>query len=388
MNTSHQKPNIEVADIFRDFGDQLHPRSKDQWKAVNAIKNCRTGVLGGHLLKCGDCGHQKQAYNSCRNRHCPKCQFTARAKWIEKRTEDLLPVKYFHVVFTVPSELRPLMYINKELTYDLLFKASSETLKEVASRHLKADIGFFGVLHTWSQNLEFHPHVHYVVPGGGLTTDKSKWVPCSEKYLLPTNILSDIFRVKFLEKIEEAYNKNKLKLVGSIEHLSNPGIFRDLILNCQAKKFNVHCEPPFAGPKAVIRYLGGYTHRIGISNHRLVKVENDRVFFKVRDKKDPSKKNVISLTAQEFMRRFILHVLPRGFTRIRHFGILSGRVKKKNSEIIRTIKNVVIDLTSALEETAKEIFQRVLGQDPDQCPACENGRLEVQGFYKNLLNSA
>jgi hypothetical protein len=388
VTTPYKRPNIEVADIFRYFGNKIGKLSKDQWKAVNAIKNCRTGALGGHLLQCGSCDFKSQAYNSCRNRHCPKCQFTARTKWVEARTEDLLPCQYFHVVFTVPSELRALMYANKEVTYDLLFKASSETLKEVAKRHLKADIGFFGVLHTRSQSLEFHPHVHFVVPGGGLTKGKDQWVPCHQDYLLPIKILSDVFRVKLIEKLEELYNKNELKFLGSTEQLSHPGLFRDFVIKLQDKEFVVYCKKPFSGPKAVILYLGGYTHRIAISNHRLVKLEDDKVFFKVRSRKDPEVKQTTSLSAGEFMRRFLMHVLPRGFTRIRHYGVVSGRVKSKNSELIRKLCKVSQRFKARLEETAGELFRRVTGKEPNQCPACEAGRLEMSLSFRSILSSA
>jgi len=387
MNTSYQKPVVEVADIFKKHGHLLPKMPNTNYKVVNAINNCRTGALGGHLIQCGSCEYQKQAYNSCRNRHCPKCQFTARQKWIEARTLDLLPCQYFHVVFTVPCELRPLMLRNKEVTYDILFRASSETLKEVARTQFKADIGFFGVLHTWSQTLIDHPHVHYVVPGGGLSQDRKTWVPCRQNYLLPVQILSKVFRTKFLEKLESAYAQNKLKLMGAIEHLSHPEIFRDLMTDCAGKSFNVDTRKPFSGPKAVIRYLGGYTHRIAISNHRLVKLDGEQVYFKHRDPVDPSQQKIMSLHAIEFMRRFLLHVLPTGFVRIRHYGILSARIKKTNATQIRKLCKVGENLSENLQKTWKEIIGQV-GIDPDKCPSCGCGRLEMKFSIKSIFSTA
>ncbi len=389
MKTPYKKPNIEIADIFKNYRHLLGEKVPfNHTRVINAITNCRTDVLGGHQLKCDTCDFKKQAYNSCRNRHCPKCQFTARQKWIEARTEDLLPCKYFHAVFTVPSELRPLMLRNKKICYDILFKAASETLKEVAKTHFKADIGFFGVLHTWSQTLVDHPHVHFVIPGGGLKKDKNQWLPCSENYLLPVKTLSKVFRAKFLEKIEEANNKNKLIFPGQIEQLSHPGIFRELILTCVKKSFNVDIRKPFSGPKAVIRYLGGYTHRIAISNHRIIKVENDQVYFKYRDPNDPSKKKVMSLHVKEFMRRYLLHTLPSGFVRIRHYGILSSRMKKKNSIQVKKLCKVKVNFCAKLQESWKELLIRIKGVDPDKCPSCETGKFEIKVSFASLFSTA
>ena len=390
MIQPYKKPNIEIADIFKKYKHLIGSRkaSPNQTKAINAIINCRTGVLGGHQLKCNSCDYKKQAYNSCRNRHCPKCQFTARQKWIESRTEDLLPCKYFHVVFTVPSELRPLILRNKKAIYDILFKASSETLKEVAKTQFKSDIGFFGVLHTWSQTLVDHPHVHYVVPGGGLNKEKDQWIPCSEKYLLPVKILSKVFRAKFLEKIENSYNQNKLIFPGQIEQLSHPGIFRELILTCTQKSFNVDIRKPFSGPKAVIRYLGAYTHRIAISNHRIIKVDNNFVYFKYRDPNDPSKKKVMKLHVKEFMRRFLLHVLPTGLVRIRHYGILSSRVKNKNASLIKQLCKVKHCFTKKLEENWKDTLNRLTGVDPDKCPNCDTGMFEEKKSFASIFSTA
>ena len=297
------KPSLEVADVFRQFGHLMGKMSIEQHKVVQDIKNCRTEMLGGHLLECDNCNHQKNAFNSCRNRHCPKCQFLARVKWIEKRVEDLLPCQYFHVVFTIPAELRSLFVMNKKIAYNTLFKAASETLKEVAEnpKNLGAEIGFIGVLHTWSQELIDHPHVHFIVPGGGLNKDKTKWIACKNNYFLPVKVLSEVFRGKILSKLETAFDKEDLSFVGDIEYLQAPANFKGLLESCSYKEWAVYAKEPFAGPKQVINYLGGYTHRIAISNYRLIKIEDERVYFKCRDRKNPEKKKVISLHVIEFM---------------------------------------------------------------------------------------
>jgi hypothetical protein len=380
---------LEVADIFREYDHLLGRLPLQHHKAIQAIKNCRTEVLGGHRLECDSCDYSKNAYNSCRNRHCPKCGFTARTKWIEKRCEELLDCPYFHVVFTIPSELRLLFLYNQKLCYDLLFKASSETIKQVAKNpnNLNAEVGAIGVLHTWGQNLMNHPHVHFIVPGGGLSFDKNNWVKSDEKFLLPVRVLSKVFKAKLLDLIEIAYADEKLKFTGGLELFKCPAQFEELIKSCVYKNFVVYCKRPFAGPESVIKYLGGYTHRIAISNFRLVKIEGNRVYFKVRDKEDPAKKKVMSLHVKEFMRRFLLHILPKGFVRIRHFGLLANRYKKVKVEIIGKLQGLVVDIKMALEKTWKDILIEATGQNPDECPKCSGvlaGRLD----FAPLISSA
>jgi len=383
------KPNLEV-DVFHRFEHLLPTLHKSQYKVIQAIKNCRTEVLGGHKLKCDECDYEKNSYNSCRNRHCPKCQFLTRSKWIEQRSEGLLPCQYFHVVFTLPSELKALMLVNKKVTYNLLFKASSETLKEVAQnpKNLGAEIGFIGVLHTWAQNLMDHPHIHYVVPGGGLSKDHKKWRPCKKDYFLPVKVLSKVFRGKILSMFETAFNKGALQFSGDISYLSDASCFRGLLMNCAEKDFVVYSKETFAGPEQVINYLGNYTHRIAISNYRLVKIEGDRVFFKVRDPKDPAKKKTMSLHAKDFMRRFLLHVLPSGFVRMRHFGLLGNRYKKKNIAAIRALNNIVEKVKEAIKETWKELLFRLTGINPDKCPRCHTGTMVDAFTEKGFLNSS
>ena len=382
-------PPLEIADIFNNYGHLLGKMPLTHYKVIQAIKNCRTSVLGGHKLECNSCEFKKNAYNSCRNRHCPKCGFTARTRWIEKRTEELLDCQYFHVVFTVPSELRPLILRNKKVSYDIIFKAASETLKEVAANpdRLNAEIGCIGVLHTWGQNLTDHPHIHFIVPGGGLNKDKTKWIACKEDFFLPVKVLSKVFRAKILEYFERAYDEDKFKFMGQIEYLSSYSNFKPLIKSCAAKEFVVYCKEPFAGPKQVIKYLGQYTHRIAISNYRLVKVEKERVYFKVRDKENPGKKKVMSLHVVEFMRRFLLHVLPKGYVRIRHFGMLGSRLKKVKVALVRKLQGLKVEAQAKLQKSWKGLLGKAVGTNVDKCPKCRAGVLVRTRIFLSALNT-
>ena len=373
------RASIELADIFSRFEVQLGNQLPESHKVINAIKSCRTAKLGGHKLKCGNCHHEKQAYNSCRNRHCPKCQFLKKVKWVEKRKEDLLPCQYFHVVFTIPSELRALFRQNKELCFNLLFKTSSETLKEVAKneKNLGADIGFTGILHTWAQNLVFHPHVHFVVPGGGLNNKKNKWIHCPNDYFLPVKVLSKVFRAKMLKNLRESFDKSELRLTYDVDYLEDPRVFTELLSSLSQKDWLVYSKKPFAGPEQVINYLGHYTHRIAISNYRLVKVEDGKVFFKVRDKDNPGESKVMSLTVKEFMRRFLVHVLPKGYMRIRHFGLLGNRYRKEKIALIRQLEKIVIEYQAKEEETWQELLKRATGIDISRCSKCSDGEYEI-----------
>jgi predicted Zn-ribbon and HTH transcriptional regulator len=376
--SSFYKPSLEVAEIFERFSSQLGRLPKTHRKVVQDILNCRTSVLGGHRLRCDECEYEKQSYNSCRNRHCPKCQFTAKVRWIEKRTEDLLECPYFHVVFTVPSELNPLILRNKRKSYDILFKAASQTLKEVAQnpKHLGAEIGCIGVLHTWGQNLLDHPHIHFIVPGGGLNSEKTKWVQCKKDFLLPVKVLSRVFRAKVLENFEKAFDRRDLEFMGKIDHLKLPANFRELLMSCTQKEWVVYSKEPFAGPEQVIEYLGQYTHRIAITNYRLVKIDGENVHFKVRDRDNPKEKKILVLPAREFMRRFLLHVLPRGYVRIRHFGLLGSRLKKMKIAIVRQLQGVVAKVKETLQESWQETLRRTTGIDPERCPSCKTGALK------------
>lgn len=376
------KPEIEMADLFRRFGHELGALPFSHQKAIRDITSCRTSVLGGHLVQCDQCEYEKNSYNSCRNRHCPKCQFLTQLRWIDKRTKDLLPCQYFHVVFTIPSELNPLILRNKEVGYNILFRAASDTLKDVAQnpKRLGAEIGFIGVLHTWAQNLNDHPHIHFIVPAGGLNKKKTKWVHCKKNYFLSVRVLSKVFRGKMLEKIEEAFHDGKLKFMGKIEHMKHFPNFKELLITAASKEWVVYAKEPFNGPKQVISYLGQYTHRIAISNYRLVKLDGDKIHFKVRDKENPKKKKIMILDVRVFLRRFLLHVLPKGYVRIRHFGLLGSRLKKQNIKIARAIQGIAEILERELPLDWKQLLKAVTGLDPDQCPQCKLGTLITAGM--------
>ncbi|MBF0299132.1 MAG: IS91 family transposase [Oligoflexia bacterium] len=389
---SIEKPKIEVADIFNQFGHLMDPLSKEQYKVVQDIKNCRTKVLGGHSLECSECNFTKNEYNSCRNRHCPKCQYLSRIKWIEKRKEDLLLCQYFHVVFTIPDDLNPLILQNKEVCYNILFKASSKTLKEVAAnpKNLGAEIGFFGILHTWAQNLIDHPHIHFIVPGGGFGK-KDEWISCKKDYLLPVQILSVVFRGKFLNYLELAYKENKLKFLGQVEHLKEANNFKKLLAITTKHDWVVYAKEPFAGPEQVINYLGQYTHRIAISNYRLEKIEDGKVSFKCRDNSDKNKKKIVTLDGTEFIRRFLLHVLPKRFVKIRHFGFLGNRLRKEKLPLYRKLHNIAEKVTAELDELKidwKENFKALSGIDLNICPVCKKGIMIEKQLLPGVLNSS
>jgi predicted Zn-ribbon and HTH transcriptional regulator len=325
---------LEVADIVRAAGQQFIERSR-KWitgqhlKVLQAIERCRTAALGWHVDECTRCGYSGHSYNSCRNRHCPKCQANARRQWIEKRRKELLPVPYAHVVFTVPRLLAPLALQNKKLIYTLLLRLSAETLIEVARnpKRLGAEIGFFSVLHTWTQKLEHHPHVHCVVPVGGLSFDHQRWVCVNPRYrfFLPQKVLGIVFRAKLAEALEDALAKGEISFHGKLQHLSDPKMFHSFVRQLFRHQWVVHCKRPFGGPEYVLRYLGRYTHRVAISNHRLVSFVDGNVTFRWRDRAHGNREQPMTLPADEFLRRFLLHLLPKGFVRIRSFGFLANR---------------------------------------------------------------
>jgi hypothetical protein len=325
------RPLLELADIVTAAVHRFTdcPPAWFTWmhrKVLVAIRRCRTAAMGGHLDQCSRCGHRAISYNSCRNRHCPKCQSQARDRWLAARRAELLPTPYAHVVFTLPHQLAPLALQNKEVIYGLLFHASARTLIEIASDHLGAEIGFFSVLHTWNQKLQHHPHVHCVVAGGGLSHDHMHWVrPRNPRFFLPKDVLSEVFRGKFLEALQQAHASGQLRFHGLLRGLTQPKLFRSLIRQLYAPRWVVYCKSPFGGPEQVLRYLGAYTHRVAISNPRLVSFQDDKVTFRWRDSAHKNKKRLLTLPAEEFLRRFLLHVLPRGFVRIRHFGFLASR---------------------------------------------------------------
>jgi Putative transposase/Transposase zinc-binding domain len=326
------RPPLEVADMVRLAGRHFidsnrHWLNRLHLKVLTAIERCRTAALGGHVDECTACGHRAISYNSCRNRHCPRCQANARDRWIDARSHDLLPVPYAHVVFTLPHELAPLALQNKRVVYDLMFRTSAATLIEVARNpdRLGADIGFFSVLHTWNQKLQHHPHIHCVVPAGGLAPDRSRWISSQPGFFLPVAVLKKVFRAKFTEALRKAFQDGRLRFHGSLKPLGRPKAFASLIRQTYRKKWVVYSKRPFGGAEHVLRYLGCYTHRIAISNHRLVTLTDGKVTFRWRDSAHKDKKRRMTLPVEEFLRRFLLHVLPKGFVRIRHFGIVSTR---------------------------------------------------------------
>ena len=327
------RPPLEVADLIRTAGTAFIERNR-QWirwthiKVLLAIARCRTAALGGHIDECTRCGHRAAiSYNSCRNRHCPKCQTTARERWILARRRELLPSPYVHVVFTLPPQLASLALQNKKVIYGLLLRASAETLLEVARnpRHLGAEIGFFSVLHTWNQKLQLHPHVHCVIPSGGLAPDHTRWIRSRPRFFLPIQVLRRVFRGKFVAGLKSAFERGQLHLSSNLAALAQPKIFASWLRPLFRKDWIVYCKPPFGGPEYVLHYLGRYTHRVAISNHRLVSFDDCQVTFRWRDSADNNKQKLMTLSVDEFLRRFLLHLLPKGFVRIRHFGFLANR---------------------------------------------------------------
>jgi hypothetical protein len=373
---------LEVAEIFRQHGPAYrdsHRLSRNALRVMRAIEVCRTAVLGGHKDQCDHCGHLEISYNSCRNRHCPKCQTLRKEKWIQARSEDLLPIPYFHVVFTIPSELNPLVSMNRKVLYDLLFRSVSETLTKLANdpKHLGAGIGGIGILHTWGQNLMDHPHIHCIVTGGGLSPDGGRWVSCRKGFFIPVRVLSALFKGKFLDLLKKCFSSDDLVFPGSIRHLKQAKDFELLRSQLYHKKWVVYCKPPFDGKKGVLRYLGRYTHRIAINNNRILNIRNGDVSFLWRDYADNDRLKTMTLKANEFIRRFLLHVLPSRYVRIRHFGLLANRKRKDTIALCRKIlgDGQTVTQQNNREETWQEQLFRICGIDVTLCPASQKGRM-------------
>jgi hypothetical protein len=364
-----------VADIFRQYGDdfrQRYPLLPEQRRVMRAIEVCRTAVLGGHLEQCDSCSYQRVAYNSCRNRHCPKCQALAQARWVNSRLADLLPVPYFHVVFTLPEQLAMVALQNKRVVYNLLFSAAAKTLLTIAAdpKHFGAQLGFLAVLHTWSQTLRHHPHLHCVVPGGGLAPDATHWVSCRPNFFLPVKVLARLFRRLFLQGLQQAFNNGQLSFHGQLTYLAQPAAFTRLLRSLRTRDWWVYAKPPFAGPQQVLAYLGRYTHRVAISNHRLRSCQNGFVTFSWKDYARGQYSSLMTLSTDEFMRRFLLHVLPRGFQRLRQFGLLANRHRRHKLQLCRTLLATFDIPNSMLIE---------LTQSPPAnslcCPSCQTGTM-------------
>lgn len=375
------RPHLEVADVIQSnagaflkaYGSIV---SFAKLRVMRDILRCRTAALGGHVGRCDDCGHEEVSYNSCRNRHCPKCQGTQSAKWLDARAADLLPARYFHVVFTVPAEIGEIALQNKKVMYDILMRASAQTLLTIAAdpRHLGAKLGIVSVLHTWGQTLTHHPHVHCVVPGGGLSIDGERWVSSRADFLLPVYVLSSMFRGKFLAMTTRAFADGKLAFQGKLAALNGATAFRTAMKNCYKKRWVVYSKKPFGGPEQVLKYLARYTHRVAISNHRLISCDDGRVRFRYKDYAHGNKKRVMCLTAAEFLRRFLSHVLPRGFMRIRHYGFLANA--KRRSLLARC--RLLLGIAQAAEGERRNSTEPAGQHEPARCPKCKVGRMIVR----------
>jgi Putative transposase/Transposase zinc-binding domain len=368
------RPPFEVADIIRKAGTRFIERYREsltwaQLKVLTAIERCRTAALGGHRDRCIRCGYEAISYCSCRNRHCPKCQTNAREKWLRARERELLPVGYYHLVFSVPHTLVPLMWQNKRVLFALLFEASATTLLEVAAdpKHLGAGIGFLSILHTWGQTLQRHPHIHCVVPGGGLSSDRTRWISSRAHFFLPVRVLSRVFRGKFVAGLREAFQANKLVFYGTCLPLAQKKAFAAFLRTLFRQEWVVYAKPPFGGPEHVLQYLARYTHRVAISNHRLLSVDDDQVCFRWKDYAHHSKHRAMALTHEEFLRRFLQHVLPRAFPRIRYFGWLANRKRSSSLPVCRELLKSQPFLHSETVEGEATVWR---------CPCC-HGSMQI-----------
>jgi hypothetical protein len=374
---------LEVADVFRRYEEAFfaqwgHVLSPQQRKTFGAIRDCRTAALGGHVEyveQCDQCGHLAISYNSCRNRHCPKCQAMARAKWLAAREADLLPAGYFHVVFTLPQQIGGLALQNAREIYGILFRAASETLLTIAAdpKRLGVEIGFLAVLHTWGQNLHLHPHLHCVVPGGGISLDGTRWKACRRSFLLPAKVLGALFQKKFLIYLTEAFREGRLQFHGEMAGLARPAAFEALCRKAGKIKWLVYAKAPFGSPEQVLKYLARYTHRVAISNSRILSVEDGRVTFLWKDYADDNKTKTMTLEAVEFIRRFLLHVLPAGFVRIRQFGFLANRARREKLALCRRLLGVA----PAPTDTAVMVERDDNAAEPRRkpCPICKTGHM-------------
>ena len=377
------RTSLEVADVFRAVGPAYRAAhaghlSLHQLKIMSAVEQCRTAAMGGHVEACTDCGHWRIAYNSCRNRHCPKCQAAAARTWLEAREADLLPVGYFHVVFTLPAEIAAIAFTNKALVYDLLFKAAAETMLTIAAdpQHLGARIGITAVLHTWGSAMTHHPHVHMIVPGGGIAPDGSRWISSRPAFLLPVRVLGALFRRLFLTRLLALRDAGRLAFFGKLAGLADRRAFLRYLSPVRKKRSVVYAKPPFAGPEAVLAYLSRYTHRVAISNSRLISFDRRGVTFRYKDyrRSGADRQQVMTISADEFIRRFLLHVLPQGFHRIRHYGLLAGSARKDGIALARRLLGV-----------APQAEDDALDDPPDvrpPCPCCGGHMIVIEAFAR------
>jgi hypothetical protein len=375
------QPTLELADIFRQYGPayrQAHALPPHQRRLMQAIETCRTAALGGTVEWCDHCQYSHTRYRSCRDRHCPKCQGLAREKWLEQRRQELLPIAYFHVVFTLPEAIAAIAFYNKKVVYDILFRATAETLLSIARdpKRLAVELGFFAVLHSWGQNLHFHPHLHCVVPGGGLSADQDRWIHGRRRYLLPVQVLSRLFRRLFLEAMEEAYTAGQLQFFGELEGLRDPTAFARYLAPVKKQEWVVYAKPPFGGPQHVLEYLGRYTHRVAISNRRLLALEQGQVSFTwkdYRDKQQPQK--VMTVSAKEFIRRFLQHSLPPGFQRIRYYGFLANCHRTEKLALCRQLLATPCSQLLPQPAACRNYHAALIAGNPRLCPRCGVGIL-------------
>jgi hypothetical protein len=381
-----ERPRLEVADVFHRYGEAFRQEhgasiSTSQRRVMTAIEVCRTAALGGHVEQCDACGHQRISYCSCRNRHCPKCQSLARADWIQRRQAELLDCEYFHVVFTLPEEIAALAYQNKEVVYGILFRAAADTLRTIAAdpKHLGAEIGFFAVLHTWGQNLLHHPHLHCIVAGGGLSPDGNRWIGCRPGFFLPVLVLSRLFRRLFLEELESAFDSGKLQFFHSLEPLQQPREFSRYLAPARQAEWVVYAKRPFAGAQQVLDYVGRYTHRVAISNNRLLDIDAGQVQFQWKDYRDDNRQKTMTLSAEEFIRRFLLHTLPDRFQRIRYYGFLGNRYRQEKLARCRQLLNMAPPVEapgeSGRQEDYRDQYEALTGSSLRECPVCHRGHM-------------
>ena len=375
------RPVHELAAIFRQYGDlyrQTRSLPLQQLRVMRAIEICRTSALGGHTEKCGRCSYVRNSYNSCRNRHCPKCQGPERVKWLESRQEELLPVEYFHVVFTLPEPIARIAFHNRRIVYGILFRTAAETMLAIARtpKHLGAEIGFFGILHTWGQNLLHHPHVHFVVPGGGIGSN-GQWVRCLPGFFLPVRVLARLFRRLFLEAMEKAFHSNQLEFFGELAGWKDEATFQALLACARKSEWVVYAKKPFGGPQTAIQYLGRYTHRVAISNDRILTVADGKVTFQWKDYRSQDRHNSRTMTVEacEFIRRFLLHTLPPGFQRIRYFGLMANRNRGQSLLLCRRLLTAPAFELLPSAAQCRTLWRAVTWPDPALCPKCHRGVL-------------
>jgi hypothetical protein len=378
------RPRLEVAGVFRQFGAayrETHALTGAQQRVMRAIERCRTAALGGHLERCDTCGHERPAYNSCANRHCPKCRALAKAAWLDARRAELLTTEYFHVVFTVPEAIAAIALQNKARVYAILFRATAETLRTIGAdpRHLGAKLGFLAVLHTWGQTLLHHPHIHCVVPGGGLAPDGRAWINCRPGFFLPVRVLARLFRRLFLTALQAAFARGQLHFGGTLASLQEPAAFAAALAPLRQAAWVVYAKPPFGGPAQVLEYLGRYTHRVAIANHRLLAIQAGQIRFRYKDYRDHDRQKTMALDADEFIRRFLLHVVPDGFHRLRHYGFLGNRVRVMKLALCRQLLGMVttptLSVSSPGRRDYRDVYEALTGISLRVCPVCQRGQM-------------